>query len=345
MRWSGLRFARSSGAGCGDDADGAAPSASSGRYFQLHERCPRCGYKFEREEGFFTGVYLVNYAVTALLLVVMIFAFLSGRGGQRRRRVPRAVARGRRGHRHLLSAVAVSVRQVDVGRHRPRRPPPRPGRRGRSRPARPAPLTGECWCDVAAIAPRSPGVQRAADEPQPEVVARVREVGAGVRAPTLLAGDRRGDQRLRRRSRGCATRSRRRRRHRRHAVRPRRLVERRGRPQARPPSGSWPPAARDACDRRDVVPFDRRRAAADAGSPVPPSTSPSTARMAPVGSAASLPFSMASTTRGANTMPSSSEFDARRLAPCTPLHAASPAAHSPGSDEAPSRSVTTPPHR
>ena len=45
-------------------------------YFQLHERCPRCGYKFEREEGFFTGVYLVNYAVTAFLLVVEIFAFL-----------------------------------------------------------------------------------------------------------------------------------------------------------------------------------------------------------------------------------------------------------------------------
>src|SRR3954447_9568181 len=45
-------------------------------YFHLHDRCPRCGYKFEREEGFFTGVYLVNYAVTALLLVIEIFAFL-----------------------------------------------------------------------------------------------------------------------------------------------------------------------------------------------------------------------------------------------------------------------------
>jgi uncharacterized protein (DUF983 family) len=44
-------------------------------YFQLHERCPRCGYKFEREEGFFTGVYLVNYSVTALLLVILIVVF------------------------------------------------------------------------------------------------------------------------------------------------------------------------------------------------------------------------------------------------------------------------------
>lgn len=53
-------------------------------WFQLHERCPRCGYRFEREEGFFTGVYLVNYALTAVLLVVEIFVFLlwtSSQGG------------------------------------------------------------------------------------------------------------------------------------------------------------------------------------------------------------------------------------------------------------------------
>ena len=53
----------------------------------------------------------------------------------------------------------------------------------------------------------------------------------------------------------------------------------------------------------------------------------------------------ASTTRGPNTMPSSSEFDASRLAPWTPLQAASPATHSPGSEVAPSRSATMPPHR
>ena len=40
-----------------------------------------------------------------------------------------------------------------------------------------------------------------------------------------------------------------------------------------------------------------------------------------------------------NTRPSSSEFDARRLAPCTPVHAASPHAQSPASVVAPSRSV------
>ena len=61
--------------------------------------------------------------------------------------------------------------------------------------------------------------------------------------------------------------------------------------------------------------------------------------------AASLPATIASTTRGANTSPSSSEFDASRFAPCTPEHAASPHDQSPGSVDAPSRSVATPPQR
>ena len=41
----------------------------------------------------------------------------------------------------------------------------------------------------------------------------------------------------------------------------------------------------------------------------------------------------------------SSEFDARRFAPWTPVHAASPHAQRPGRVVAPSRSVQTPPHR
>ena len=41
-------------------------------YFHIDERCTRCGYRFVREEGSFTGVYLVNYAVTAVILVTLI---------------------------------------------------------------------------------------------------------------------------------------------------------------------------------------------------------------------------------------------------------------------------------
>jgi uncharacterized protein (DUF983 family) len=41
-------------------------------YFHIDERCTRCGYRFVREEGSFTGVYLVNYSVTAVVLVILI---------------------------------------------------------------------------------------------------------------------------------------------------------------------------------------------------------------------------------------------------------------------------------
>ena len=118
------------------------------------------------------------------------------------------------------------------------------------------------------------------------------------------------------------------------------------RPRSRRPSSAAPSARRDrspvgrahAADRPPDRPTDRP-------SPWPGSSASSTARMAPVAAADVRPASMASTTRAPNTMPSSSELDASRLAPCTPEQATSPAAHSPASDVAPSRSVTTPPQR
>lgn len=40
------------------------------------ERCPRCGYRFEREEGFFLGAYVVNLAVTQVALgATMVVSF------------------------------------------------------------------------------------------------------------------------------------------------------------------------------------------------------------------------------------------------------------------------------
>ena len=36
------------------------------------ERCPRCAYRFEREEGFFLGAYVINLGVTQLAVVVYI---------------------------------------------------------------------------------------------------------------------------------------------------------------------------------------------------------------------------------------------------------------------------------
>ncbi len=57
--------------------------------------------------------------------------------------------------------------------------------------------------------------------------------------------------------------------------------------------------------------------------------------MAPVAAGPTTPSSMASTARGPKTMPSSSEFDARRLAPWTPVQDASPADPQAGQGTAP----------
>jgi uncharacterized protein (DUF983 family) len=40
-------------------------------WFRMKERCPRCGYRFEREEGFFLGAYVVNLAVAEALIAVL----------------------------------------------------------------------------------------------------------------------------------------------------------------------------------------------------------------------------------------------------------------------------------
>jgi len=45
-------------------------------WLKLRERCPTCGYRFEREEGFFTGVYLVNYTFVAIALVIELAVFV-----------------------------------------------------------------------------------------------------------------------------------------------------------------------------------------------------------------------------------------------------------------------------
>jgi uncharacterized protein (DUF983 family) len=46
-------------------------------YFALRERCPRCGVRFEREEGYFLGGYALNLVVAESLALglalVLIF--------------------------------------------------------------------------------------------------------------------------------------------------------------------------------------------------------------------------------------------------------------------------------
>jgi uncharacterized protein (DUF983 family) len=40
-------------------------------WFRMKERCPSCGYRFEREEGFFLGAYVVNLAVAEGLMAIL----------------------------------------------------------------------------------------------------------------------------------------------------------------------------------------------------------------------------------------------------------------------------------
>ncbi len=40
-------------------------------WFRMKEHCPRCGYRFEREEGFFLGAYTINLAIAEGLLLIL----------------------------------------------------------------------------------------------------------------------------------------------------------------------------------------------------------------------------------------------------------------------------------
>lgn len=46
------------------------------RYLRMEERCPTCGYLFEREPGFFIGAYFVNFAIVEGFLFVMLMVFI-----------------------------------------------------------------------------------------------------------------------------------------------------------------------------------------------------------------------------------------------------------------------------
>jgi len=42
------------------------------RGFTMYERCPVCGWSFEREEGYWTGAVAVNLVVTELLVTLLV---------------------------------------------------------------------------------------------------------------------------------------------------------------------------------------------------------------------------------------------------------------------------------
>ncbi|HUR22429.1 MAG TPA: DUF983 domain-containing protein [Acidimicrobiales bacterium] len=40
-------------------------------WFRMAPTCPRCDYRFEREEGFFLGAYVMNLVIAQLLVVLL----------------------------------------------------------------------------------------------------------------------------------------------------------------------------------------------------------------------------------------------------------------------------------
>ena len=56
------------------------PNCGGGRlfrsWFKMAERCPRCGYKFERQEGFAVGAMAINIVVTEGLFAVFFVVAL-----------------------------------------------------------------------------------------------------------------------------------------------------------------------------------------------------------------------------------------------------------------------------
>jgi uncharacterized protein DUF983 len=43
----------------------------------MHERCPACNLKFEREEGYFLGAMYISYGLSLLSIVVFTLLFWS----------------------------------------------------------------------------------------------------------------------------------------------------------------------------------------------------------------------------------------------------------------------------
>jgi uncharacterized protein (DUF983 family) len=47
------------------------------RWFTLPQRCPRCGLRFEREEGAFLGSLAINFGVTALAFMAELVIWIA----------------------------------------------------------------------------------------------------------------------------------------------------------------------------------------------------------------------------------------------------------------------------
>jgi uncharacterized protein (DUF983 family) len=51
------------------------------RWFKLVDRCHRCDYLFAREDGFFLGAFVINFAVTEISLGVVLAVLIALEAG------------------------------------------------------------------------------------------------------------------------------------------------------------------------------------------------------------------------------------------------------------------------
>src|SRR5690348_4443157 len=63
-------------------------------WFRMVERCPTCGIKFEREEGFFLGAFLINFGIGEGLIAVLLFGYVILLSANQNVSVPAFIAAG-----------------------------------------------------------------------------------------------------------------------------------------------------------------------------------------------------------------------------------------------------------
>ena len=73
---SRARFGRTIGRGLIRHCPNCGQGRLFRRWFRMVDRCPRCGHQFDREEGFWLGAYVINFAVTEGALALVFAAYI-----------------------------------------------------------------------------------------------------------------------------------------------------------------------------------------------------------------------------------------------------------------------------
>ena len=63
-------------------------------WFRMRDDCPHCGHCLNREEGFWLGSYLINFAVMELGMAVILFLYILMQAQNRNPDTPRWIAVG-----------------------------------------------------------------------------------------------------------------------------------------------------------------------------------------------------------------------------------------------------------